>query len=67
MTMTRKWQFFIATVGILIASLASLVLPLYYTQIIDIVQMNTGSRAELVPVLIGILVSMAIIELFSIG
>ncbi len=67
MTMTRKRPFFLAVLGILIASLASLILPLYYTQIIDIVQASTGTRAQLVPVLLGILMSMAVIELFSMG
>ena len=67
MTMTRKRPFFIATVGMVFASLASLILPIYYTKIVDIVQIGEGSRAALVPVLMGILVTMAIIELFSIG
>ncbi len=67
MTMTRKWPFIIASVGMIIASLASLILPIYYTKIIDIVQTNTWNRPELLPVLMWILMSMAIIELFSIG
>ncbi len=67
MTMTRKRPFIIATVGMVFASLASLILPIYYTKIVDIVQIGEGSRAALVPVLMGILVTMAIIELFSIG
>lgn len=65
--MTRKRPFIIATVGMVFASLASLILPIYYTKIVDIVQIGEGSRAALVPVLMGILVTMAIIELFSIG
>jgi ATP-binding cassette, subfamily B, bacterial len=67
MTMTRKWPFIIASVGMIISSLASLILPIYYTKIIDIVQTSTWDRALLLPVLMGILISMAIIELFSIA
>jgi len=67
MTMTRKWPFIIASVGMIISSLASLILPIYYTKIIDIVQTSTWDRTLLLPVLMGILISMAIIELFSIA
>lgn len=66
MTMTRKRPFIVATIGMILASLASLILPIYYTKIVDIVQIGEGSRAALVPVLMGILVTMAIIEVFSI-
>ena len=50
----------------IVASLASLVLPIYYTKIIDIVQTSTASRPELVPALLWILFIMAIIEICSI-
>ncbi|MCX6823517.1 MAG: ABC transporter ATP-binding protein [candidate division SR1 bacterium] len=66
-TMGRKWPFISAILGMIIASLASLILPIYYTKIIDIVQTSTASRTELVPVLLGILWIMAIIEIVSIG
>ena len=67
MTMARKRQFIIAVIGMIIASLATLILPIYYTKIVDIVQIGTASRASLVPVLMWILLTMAITELFSIG
>jgi len=67
MTMTRKWPFIISVFGVIIASLSSLLLPIYYTKIVDIVQTTEWSRTELVPVLLWILWIMAIIELFSIG
>lgn len=56
-----------AIVGMIFASLASLILPIYYTKIVDIVQVAEWSRAELVPILLWILWVMAIIEVFSIG
>lgn len=56
-----------AIIGIIMASLASLILPIYYTKIVDIVQVAEGSRAELVPVLLWVLWMMAIVEFFSIG
>ena len=65
--MTRKLPFFIACAGIIIASLASLMLPIYYTKIIDIVQASSAGRLALVPVLIGILIAMAVIELCNIA
>jgi len=67
MTMTSKLSFSVAFVGMVITSLASLLLPIYYTKIIDIVQMSTAARTTLVPILLGILVAMAIIELCNIG
>lgn len=67
MTMARKWPFIIASLGMIFASLSSLILPIYYTKIVDIVQTSTGSRTVLVPVLLGILWIMAIVELFSIA
>ncbi|MEI6673293.1 MAG: hypothetical protein WCL02_08555 [bacterium] len=67
MTMARKWPFVIASLGMVFASLSSLILPIYYTKIIDIVQTSTGSRTVLVPVLLGILWIMAVVELFSIA
>lgn len=66
MTMTNKRPFIIAGGGIILSSVASLMLPIYYTKIVDIVQLNSGDRAPLVPVLMGILLSMAIIEVFVI-
>lgn len=66
MTMTRKRPFIVASVGMIIASLASLILPIYYTRIVDVVQVGDGNRAALVPVLMGILIAMAVVEVFSI-
>jgi hypothetical protein len=66
MTMTRKLPFFIAFFGMIIASLTSLILPIYYTRIVDIVQTTGASKATVFPVLMGILVAMAIVEIFSI-
>lgn len=51
MTMTNKWPFFIASAGMIISSIASLVLPIYYTKIVDIVQINGANRVEVVAVL----------------
>ncbi len=65
--MTRKWPFIIASVGMIIASLASLILPIYYTKIVDIIQASGASRAALVPALLGVLGMMALTEFFSIG
>ncbi len=67
MTKARKRPFIVATAGMILASLASLILPIYYTKIVDIVQVGDGSRAALVPVLMGILGAMAVVEVFSIG
>lgn len=67
MTMTRKRPFIIASVGMIIASLTSLVLPIYYTRIVDIVQGVDINRAALIPALMGILLAMAIIELINTG
>jgi len=67
MTMTRKRPFIVATVGMIIASLTNLILPIYYTKIVDIVQTGDMNRSALVPILMGILFAMAIIEVFSIG
>ena len=67
MTMTRKWQFISASLGMIITSLANLLLPIYYTKIIDIVQVDTVSRVILVPKLMWILIAMAIVEIFSVG
>ena len=67
MTMTRKWQFITASIGMIITSLANLMLPIYYTKIIDIVQVDTVSRIILVPKLMWILVAMGIVEIFSVG
>lgn len=53
--MTRKLPFIVSVFGIVMTSLASLMLPIYYTKIVDIVQINDGNRAALVPVLLGIL------------
>ncbi|MEI7919164.1 MAG: hypothetical protein WCH65_02950 [bacterium] len=55
MTMTRKLPFILATIGIIIASLSSLILPIYYTKIVDVVQTSTINRQLLVPILMGIL------------
>ena len=49
--MTKKLPFILATLGMIIASLASLILPIYYTKIVDIVQTSTASRVEIVPIL----------------
>jgi len=49
MTMTRKWPFIIAVLGMIIASLTSLYLPIYYTKIIDIVQIGDASRLTVMP------------------
>jgi len=67
MTMTRKWPFILAVVWIIVASLASLILPIYYTKIVDIIQTSTTNRQLLVPMLMGILWVMAIVEMLSIG
>jgi hypothetical protein len=67
MTMTRKWQFITASLGMIITALANLMLPIYYTKIIDIVQVDTVSRISLVPQLMWILVAMATIEIFSVA
>ena len=67
MTMTRKRPFILAALWIIIASLASLILPIYYTKIVDIVQASGTNRDVLVPMLMWILWMMAIIELLSIG
>ncbi len=67
MTMTNRWPFFIALAGIIFASWTGLLLPIYYTKIIDIVQMTTKTRAELVPLLMWILVAMTILEIINIS
>jgi len=67
MTMARKRPFVVASVGMIITSLTNLLLPIYYTKIIDIVQVNTVDRMSLMPQLMGILIAMAIVELFSVG
>ncbi len=56
-----------AITGMILASLASLILPIYYTKIVDIVQVAEGTRAETIPVLLWILWIMAIVEIVSIG
>jgi ATP-binding cassette, subfamily B, bacterial len=66
MTMTRKRPFIIASVGMIIASLASLILPIYYTRIVDIVQAWESDRMATMPILMGILLAMAIVEIISI-
>lgn len=65
MTLARKWPFIVAAVGMIITSLANLMLPIYYTKIIDIVQVDTTSRLGLIPTLIWILIAMAIVEICS--
>ena len=66
MTMTNKWPFILSCIGMIFASLASLILPIYYTKIVDVVQLSSATRLELVPVLMSILWVMVIIEIFSI-
>ena len=66
MTMTRKRPFIVASVGMIIWSIASLVFPIYYTKIVDIIQSSTANRLEVVPVLMGVLLMMAIIEVIHI-
>lgn len=51
----------------IVASLTALILPIYYTKIVDIVQIGDGSRAALIPVLMWVLVAMAIIEIIHIA
>ncbi len=63
MTMTRKRPFIIASIGMVITSLMNLLLPIYYTRIVDVVQTATSNRMEFVPILMGILVTMGILEL----
>ena len=67
MTMTRKRPFIIASIGMVITSLMNLLLPIYYTRIVDVVQTATTNRMEFVPILMGILVTMGILELGSIA
>jgi ABC-type multidrug transport system fused ATPase/permease subunit len=66
MTMTNKWPFIMACFGMIFSSLASLILPIYYTKIVDVVQLSSATRPELVPVLMSILFAMIIVEIFSI-
>lgn len=47
----------------IVGSVATLVFPIYYTKIVDIIQVSAANRLEVVPALMGILVIMAIIEL----
>lgn len=47
----------------IVGSVATLVFPIYYTKIVDIIQVSAANRMEVVPALMGILVIMAIIEL----
>lgn len=67
MTKTRKRPFTFVILGMIFASLASLILPIYYTKIVDIVQMSSATKIELIPILLGVLFSMAMVELVSIG
>ncbi|MEI6774100.1 MAG: hypothetical protein WCL18_04820 [bacterium] len=52
MTMIKKRSFAIVAIGMVVTSLASLILPIYYTRIIDIVQTSSANRVELLPVLL---------------
>ncbi len=66
MTMTNKWPFIIAVTGMIVWSLATLFFPIYYTKIVDIIQVSPVNRLEVVPTLMGVLVIMSFIELWHI-